>query len=79
MTKKERQEAVDQLLEGQAVIIDDYKVKAVDVTEKRVPCIRCQFFCSCTNNMAEMCASLELRNDRFYRLEPVDDDKEDEI
>lgn len=78
MTKKEILEAVDQLLEGQAVIIDDYKVKAVDVTVNRISCLRCQFFYSCTKNMYEVCTSLVLCNGRFYILEPVDNDNENE-
>lgn len=79
MTKKKIQEVADQLLEGQTVTIDDYKVKAVQATEKGMPCLLCRFFDSCTENLSEVCCELELYDDQFYRLEPVDDDKEDEI
>lgn len=77
MTNKEIHENCTRLLEGQTVIIDDVKVKAVEVTEKRVPCFLCKFFNSCTNDMNEVCVQLEMYNDNFYRLDPIDDDNED--
>lgn len=79
MTNKEIQETADLLLEGQAVTIDDVKVKAVEVTEKRVPCLVCKFLDSCTNNMNDVCIELELYTDNFWKLEPVDEDNEEKI
>lgn len=78
MTDKEIQKAADLLLEGQAVTIDDVTVKAVEVTEKRVTCYTCQFLDSCTYDMNVVCVELELRNNKFYRLELEDNDNENE-
>ena len=78
MTNKEIQEAATRLIEGQTVIIDDMKFKAVEVTEHCIPCFLCKFFDSCSENMNVVCAELEMFNENFYKLEPVDEDNEEE-
>lgn len=79
MTNKEIQEAATRLLEGQTVIIDDMKLKAVEVTERRIPCFLCQYVDTCTENMCDVCVELEMSNYNFYKLDSVDEDNEEEI
>lgn len=78
MTNKEIQEAATRLLEGQTVIIDEVKFKALEVTERRIPCFLCQYFDSCTENMCDVCVELEMSTNSFYRLDSVDEDNEEE-
>lgn len=75
MTNQKIHDLAGLLLKGQEVTVEGVKVRAVVVPEISTPCSLCKFFGSCTDDMNDVCAALDIYNDNFYKLDPVDYDE----